>query len=165
MKLATNWFRKLSDHRRAQRLKSPLLVAFYWNGAAPKPHDVQDISSTGFYLLTQERWPPGTIITMTLQRTSSAPVKSGEENHISVRSKVIRADKDGVGFTFILQEPEINGPNSGPAGKKAINRFLDQLKSDRGHAMIENLEAVLKTKLSTRSGSAFPGEPYEETEG
>jgi hypothetical protein len=165
MKSATNWFRRLSDHRKAQRLKSPLLVAYYWNGAAPKSHEIQDISSTGFYLLTQERWHLGTIITMTLQRTSSAPMKSGEENHISVRSKVIRAGEDGVGFTFIPQEPEIDGPNSAPAGRKAINRFLDQLKSDRGHAIIENLEAVLKTRLSTRLGSAIPGEPYEETEG
>jgi hypothetical protein len=165
MKSATNWFRRLSDHRKAQRLKSPLLVAYYWNGAAPTSHEVQNISSTGFYLLTEERWHLGTIITMTLQRTSSAPVKSGEENHISVRSKVIRAGEDGVGFTFIPQEPEIDGLNSGPAGKKAINRFLDQLKSDRGHAIIENLEAVLKTRLSTRLGSAIPGEPYEETEG
>ena len=165
MKSATNWFRRLSDHRKAQRLKSPLLVAYYWNGAAPTSHEVQNISSTGFYLLTEERWHLGTIITMTLQRTSSAPIKSGEENHISVRSKVIRAGEDGVGFTFIPQEPEIDGLNSRPAGKKAINRFLDQLKSDRGHAIIENLEAVLKTRLSTRLGSAIPGEPYEETEG
>jgi len=165
MKSATNWFRRLSDHRKAQRLKSPLLVAYYWNGAAPTSHEVQNISSTGFYLLTEERWHLGTIITMTLQRTSSAPIKSGEENHISVRSKVIRAGEDGVGFTFIPQEPEIDGLNSRPAGKKAINRFLDQLKSDRGHAIMENLEAVLKTRLSTRLGSAIPGEPYEETEG
>jgi hypothetical protein len=165
MKSATNWFRRLSDHRKAQRLKSPLLVAYYWNGAAPTSHEVQNISSTGFYLLTEERWHLGTIITMTLQRTSSAPIKSGEENHISVRSKVIRAGEDGVGFTFIPQEPEIDGQNSAPAGRKAINRFLDQLKSDRGHAIIENLEAVLKTRLSTRSVSAIPGEPYEETEG
>jgi hypothetical protein len=165
MKSATNWFRRLSDHRKAQRLKSPLLVAYYWNGAAPMSHEVQNISSTGFYLSTEERWHLGTIITMTLQRTSSAPVKSGEENHISVRSKVIRAGEDGVGFTFIPQEPEIDSPNGAPAGKKAINRFLDQLKSDRGHAIIENLEAVLKTRLSTRLGSAIPGEPYEETKG
>lgn len=165
MKLATNWFRRLSDHRGAQRLKSPPLVAYYWNGAAPKSHEVQDISSTGFYLLTEERWHLGTIITMTLQRTSSVPMKSGEENHILVRTKVIRADNDGVGFIFIPQEPDTSGPNNGPVGKKAINRFLDQLKSDRGHAMIENLETVPKTKLSVRSGSAILGEPYEETEG
>jgi hypothetical protein len=53
-----------------------------------------------------------------------------------------------------------------PAGKKAINRFLDQLKSDRGHEIIEHFEAVLKTKLAIRnSQSPIAGEPYEKTEG
>ena len=71
MKSVTGWFKKRSsaEQRKAQRMKAPLLVAYYWDGAAPIAHQVQDISSTGFYLLTTERWLPGTMVTMTLQRT------------------------------------------------------------------------------------------------
>jgi hypothetical protein len=162
----TNWFGRLSEHRKAPRLKSPPLVAYYWNGAAPMSHEVQNISSVGFYLLTEERWHLGTIITMTLQRAASAPAKSGQENHIAVRSKVIRVGEDGVGFAFIPQEPETAHLTNVPAGKKAISRFLDQLKSDRGHEIVEYFETVLKNKLALRnSTSPIAGEPYEETKG
>jgi hypothetical protein len=165
MRSVTNWFKTLlsSEHRKAQRLKSPLLVAYYWDGSVPTAHEIQDISSTGFYLLTKERWYPGTILTMTLQRASGAHVKPGEENNISVLSKVVRLGNDGVGFDFMPLETEADGLKSRPAGKKAINRFVEQIKADRSHAVLEHFEAVLKSKLSRRnSGSAIPGEPWRE---
>jgi hypothetical protein len=167
-----NWFKKLSsyDHRKAPRLKLPLLVAYYWDGAAPAPHEVQNISSTGFYLLTEERWQPGTIVTMTLQRTSTAHGNPSAEQHIAVMAKVVRLGEDGVGFAFMPLELETDGLKSRPAGKKAIGKLLEHLKSDRGHAILEHIEAILKRKwMKQNSGSVIPGdrwrERYEETEG
>jgi len=89
MKSVTSWFKRLSvsDHRRAQRTKSPLLVAYYWDGAAPTSRTIQNISSTGFYVVTKERWLPGTMVTVTLQRTDMAHENSGTEPHISVAVK------------------------------------------------------------------------------
>lgn len=169
MKSVASWFKKLSstDHRKAQRMKAPLLVAYYWDGAPPMAHAIQDISSTGFYLLTGERWLPGTMVTMTLQRTDIVNGNSGTRSHIAVMSKVVRLDKNGVGFNFIPLEEGPESLNSRPAGKKALAQFLEQLKLDRGHAIIGNIEAMLKTKLQAQnSGSAIPWrEPYEETEG
>jgi hypothetical protein len=169
MTSVTSWLKRLSssEHRKAQRMKSPLLVAYYWDGSAPMSHEIQNISSTGFYLVTKERWLPGTMVTMTLQRTDMALGHPGTEAHIAVLSKVVRLDEDGVGFAFIPLEPQQGSLNSRPVGKKALIRFLDQLKLDRGRAMIGYIEAMLKTKLSGQnSGSAIPWrESYEETEG
>jgi PilZ domain len=169
MSSVTNWFKRLSssEHRKAQRMKAPLLVAFYWDGAAPSSHAIQNISSTGFYLVTKERWLPGTMVTMTLQRTDMAHGNSGTEPHISVLSKVVRLDEHGVGFAFILLEPHPADLTSRPAGKKDLTRFVEEVKLDRGHAIIGYIEAILKTKLSGQnSGSAIPWrERYEETEG
>jgi hypothetical protein len=169
MKSVTNWFKRLSysEQRKAQRMKSPLLVAYYWDGAAPMSHQIQNISSTGFYLPTQERWPLGTMVTMTLQRTDIALGHSGIEPHIAVLSKVVRLDKEGVGFAFIPLGPQEGALKSRPVGKKALIRFLEQLKLDRGHAVFGHIEAMPKTKLSGQnSGSAIPWrERYEETEG
>jgi hypothetical protein len=169
MKSVGNWFKKLlsSDHRKAQRMKSPLLVAYYWDGTAPMSHAIQNISSTGFYLVTKERWPLGTIVTMTLQRTDIALGHSGTEPHIAVLSKVVRLGEDGVGFAFVPLEAEAKALKSRPVGKKALIRFLEQVKLDRGHATIGHIEAMLKTKLSGQnSGSTIPWrERYEETEG
>jgi hypothetical protein len=169
MKSVTGWFKRISspEHRRAQRRKAPLLVAYYWDGAAPTSHTIQDISSYGFYLVTEERWLPGTMVTMTLQRTNMAHENSGTNPHISVLSKVVRLDEDGVGFAFIPIEPHPGDSKGGPVGKKDLISFLEALKLDQGHAIIGHIEAMLKTKLSGRnSGSAIPWrERYEETEG
>jgi hypothetical protein len=107
------------------------------------------------------------MVTMTLQRTDMARENAGTEPHISVLSKVVRLDEDGVGFAFIPLEPHPGDLKSKPVGKRALNRFVEQVKLDRGNAIIGYIEAMLKTKLSGKdSGSAIPWrERYEETEG
>ena len=169
MKSVTSWFKRLpaSDHRKAHRMKSPLLVAYYWDGSSPISHPIQNISSTGFYLSTKERWLPGTMVTMTLQRTDIAHANAGSEPHIPVLSKVIRLDEDGVGFAFVPLETHPGDLKSKPVDTKTLCRFLEQLKLDRGHVIIGYIEAMLKTKLSGQnSGSTFAWrERYEETEG
>jgi hypothetical protein len=136
MKTVTNsfWFKRLSstEQRKAQRMKSPLLVAYYWDGETPTSHAIQNISSTGFYLSTKERWHPGTMVMMTLQRTDIALGHSGTLSHIAVLSKVIRLDGDGVGFTFVPLDSHPGDLKSKPVDKKTLLRFLEQLKLDRG---------------------------------
>ena len=91
-----------SERRRAKRHPLPGLVAYYWTGGTPQAHQIGDISTTGFYLLTNERWVPETLIRMTLQR----PGTKGEnpEDAISVISKVVRWGPDGVGYEFVLTD-------------------------------------------------------------
>lgn len=105
-------------------------------------HEIRNISSTGFYLLTRERWHPGTVITMTLQRSdgTNEEESSNAEHYISVLSKVIRLGKDGVGLAFVPIEARSSDlakvPRHKPADKKTLDRFLEQLKSDQGHVII-----------------------------
>jgi hypothetical protein len=101
-----NWFEELmfKDHRRALRHAEPRLVAFYWDGQTPRPHSIRDISPTGLYLFTQQRWYPGTLVTMTLQRTEKDD--SGTRRSIAVQARVIRAGQDGVAFAFVSPHPQ-----------------------------------------------------------
>lgn len=90
-----------SDRRRAYRRYVPGMVAHYYTGGAPKPHDIADISMTGFYVLTQDRWMPDTMIQMTLQK----PCAKGERKQsISVLSKIVRRGTDGVAAEFVMAE-------------------------------------------------------------
>lgn len=136
-----SWFKKLSssDHRKAERLEAPLLVAYYWDGSVPTGHKVRNISSTGFYLVTTERWHPGTVITMTLQRTDIPDANSSSDGYITVLSKVIRLDEDGVAFVFVPIADRGSGGTDGrmrgAIDKKSIVRFMEYVKSDKGHAM------------------------------
>ncbi|HVJ07454.1 MAG TPA: PilZ domain-containing protein [Acidisarcina sp.] len=129
-----NWFQKLltPDRRRAERHQSPQLVAFYWNGTPPLGHDVRDISSTGLYLKTEDRWYPGTLVTMTLQQTGTPVV--GSEQAIAVDAKVVRFGEDGVGLAFVVAEKPTM-PNK--TDKKTLGKFLQHLQECKGQALIE----------------------------
>jgi nucleoid-associated protein YgaU len=90
-----------SDRRRAHRRYVPGMVAHYYTGGAPKPHEIADISMSGMYILTEDRWMPETMIQMTLQK----PCARGERKQsIMVLSRVVRRGSDGVATEFVMPE-------------------------------------------------------------
>src|SRR5579863_3173200 len=93
-----NWLS--SDRRRSHRQPLPGLVAYYWTGGTPRAYQISDISTSGFYVLTEERWFPGTLVLMTLQRTDSSGRNT--EDSIAVQSRVVRWGSDGLGLAFVL---------------------------------------------------------------
>jgi hypothetical protein len=101
------WFNKasLQERRSAERQGAPHLAAYYWNGAHALPHSVRDISSSGIYLLTEERWHPGTVLMLTLQKPVTNP-DDGSGRSIRVQAKVVRWGDNGVGLTFIFPGEE-----------------------------------------------------------
>jgi uncharacterized membrane protein (UPF0127 family) len=123
-----NWLS--SDRRRSHRQPLPGLVAYYWTGGTPRAYQISDISTSGFYVLTEERWFPGTLVLMTLQRTDSSGRNT--EDSIAVQSRVVRWGSDGLGLAFVLSRAIdlSNGEalrDSG-ADKKTLDRFLQRLK-------------------------------------
>jgi hypothetical protein len=89
-----------SEERRAVRLPMPGLVAYFFTGGSPRPHPIKDISVTGFYMCTDERWLPGTIVRVTLQMVDTSG--EGGRDTITVHSRVVRWGPDGGGFEFVL---------------------------------------------------------------
>jgi hypothetical protein len=122
-----NWLS--SDRRRSHRQPLPGLVAYYWTGSTPRAYQIADISSSGFYLLTEERWFPGTMILMTLQRTDSAG--KNIDDYVAVQSKVVRWGNDGLGLAFVVSMAV--DPDSGEAmrengtDRKTLEQFLERL--------------------------------------
>jgi uncharacterized membrane protein (UPF0127 family) len=121
------------DPRKAPREPSPGLAAYYWNGAAPQAHGIRDISSTGLYVVTEERWYPGTLVLMTLQRTDVG--EEIEERAIQVQSRAVRWGNDGVGLKFVLPDSREmrRGHNNvvDGADKKGLDRFLRKLRKGK----------------------------------
>ncbi len=97
-----NWFEDLMsrEQRRPQRHPLPRLVVYFWDGSTPAPHAIRDISTNGLFLLTAHRWYPGTLVTLTLQRTDKND--DGERPSMTVQAKAIRSDEEGVAFRFIV---------------------------------------------------------------
>jgi uncharacterized protein len=118
-----------TDRRRAIRHPVPGLVAYYWTGGAPQAYHVGDISDTGIFLLTEERWFPGTMILMTLQMTDQGG--NNEGNAIAVQTRVVRWDKNGVGLAFVPSRSGGSGEaafSDNGASKKVIERFIKSVR-------------------------------------
>jgi hypothetical protein len=130
------------DRRKTDRQPAPELSAFYWTGAAPAQHAIRDISPTGLYLLTEERWYPGTLIMMTLQKTNTA--EGSSERSIAVQSKAVRWGPDGVGLQFILMDAK--DPRRGQTvlkegvDRKSLERFLQGFSAESGRAVVDGVE-------------------------
>jgi Flp pilus assembly protein TadG len=139
------WFKSRSqERRRAERKDVPEVVAHYWDGGAPAAHTIRDLSECGLYVVTEQRWYPGTIVTMTLQRKDS--FEGEADRSITVKSKVVRAGEDGVALVFVPEENGMkhaaNGASNGnghfvTAGKKAISKWLQRLRDGSGQSLVE----------------------------
>jgi hypothetical protein len=104
---------------------APHLAAYYWNGSQPAPHSVRDISSSGIYLLTEDRWHRGTLLMLTLQKPVTA-ADTRSSRSIRVQSKVIRSATDGVGFAFVFPrtaDPRNSGASFQEADQNALIAF------------------------------------------
>ena len=94
------------------------LAAYYWSGAAPVPRAVRDVSVLGTFILTSDKWYPGTIINLTLQRGSQV---AGNDAALPLRSRVTAQGPDGVRVQFLyLNRRE----------REAARKFLHKVRSE-----------------------------------
>jgi hypothetical protein len=116
------------DPRKAPREPAPGLAAYYWTGGAPQAHEVKDISASGLYVVTEERWYPGTLVLMTLQNSDAG--EEVKERTICVHSRAVRWGKDGVGLQFVLQNEADSGAMAA-ADRRTLDKFLTRLRKNR----------------------------------
>jgi hypothetical protein len=125
------WFDKplARERRRAERWASPELAVYYWTGATPREHPVGDISSSGVYVVTEERWSPGAMVLLTLQRGDLS--QTDPDRWIAVQSKVTRWGSDGVGLTFVLPGTRNHrgwaSDMENATDRKKLDKFLSKL--------------------------------------
>jgi Flp pilus assembly protein TadG len=106
-----------AEPRRAPRVFEPKVVVYYWDGSVPAAaHQLRDISLTGAYLYTSERWYPGTIVRLLLQERTppiggdsigepAAGTAPGAAS-TSVPARVVRHGSDGVAVEFLFRSSE-----------------------------------------------------------
>ncbi|HUN84251.1 MAG TPA: hypothetical protein VMU48_07720 [Terracidiphilus sp.] len=88
------------QQRRAPRISDPGLVGYFFSAGHAEPHKITNFSVMGFYMETEERWLPGTVIRVTLQMMDSDGSEPGDT--ITVHARVVNWDERGGGFEFVL---------------------------------------------------------------
>lgn len=97
----------LSERRKDKRVPARELTATYWTDVEQKQARVKNLSPTGIYLLTDERWVAGTELVLTVQRDGRSQKDS--EYPLRIRARVVRLGDDGAGLTFVHEHIDTAG--------------------------------------------------------
>jgi hypothetical protein len=102
-----NWIQRLGhpEKPRAERRIPSGLIAWQSNNPTAHPSAIKNISSTGLYLLTEERWPVDQLIPLTIELKGLPQTRAPEnraDDRIPVQARVARHGEDGVGLAFVL---------------------------------------------------------------
>lgn len=156
--------RVFPDQRKQQRQPLPPLVGYLGATNASKPYDLGDISLSGFCLLTNERWIPGTEMPVTLRRMNLLPEE--ELDCFTVQATVVRSGENGVGFSIVLSEEESNAAYGNSLRVRWVTRaemeqFLHRLKGQPGVKGISVEGPAESSRAPARAGgklkAAFEG--------
>ncbi|MGB6191521.1 MAG: PilZ domain-containing protein [Terracidiphilus sp.] len=91
-----------TDRRKGSRIPIPNLVAYDTTTGVAQSFEVGDISATGMFLITEERWPPGSMLSLSIQR--EGPQESGTERRFQLQAWAVRLAQNGVGLSFVMPE-------------------------------------------------------------
>ncbi len=90
------------ERRRDGRVGVSYLEASYWTGVEQKRVRVKDVSPTGVYVVTDDRWLPGTNILLTLQNAQKRSLFDDVARpEVRMAARTVRTGEDGVGLTFV----------------------------------------------------------------
>jgi len=95
---------RLPDQRWSSGKNARYLCAHYRHRGSMAANRIRDISESGLYLVTDERWPVGTRVTMTLELKNAQ--KSATANPILVHLKVTRWGPDGLALEFVSPQQD-----------------------------------------------------------
>jgi hypothetical protein len=113
-----------TDRRKTPRKLVDNLTASFWTGGFPTVDTVRDVSLSGLFVITAERWYPGTLLRMTL--TIANDIEEAFERSICVCAEVIRWGNDGVGLRFAVDDGRMKGQGKNLPAEGANRRQLDE---------------------------------------
>jgi hypothetical protein len=99
MAVGKGWLERLLACDRADRRAASHFAAYRLKGSGIQQTPVQDISATGAYLATDERFPVGTVLSFTMQH--EGPLVLSAARRITTLARVSRVDENGYGIEFI----------------------------------------------------------------
>lgn len=88
------------EQPRAERWPATGLSALYGIDSASKPAGIKDVSASGVYLLTDERFPANQTVALILRLVGQP--ENNSELQISVQTRAAWQGEDGVALEFIL---------------------------------------------------------------
>ena len=144
------------DQRKSERHLEPPLVGYLGMAHSSRPYELGDVCLSGFCLLTDERWEPGTEMPITLRRTNLP--EGHDPECFTVQATVLRCDANRVGFSIVLSEEDSQSAYGNPLRMRWITRlemenFLQRMKEQSlGEASYAPEESSVGTTVGGNAG-------------
>ncbi len=127
------------------------LLAIYTNGGHPQMCELRDVTPAGAFLTTEERWYPGTLVSMSLlhprdedqvlAQDADLTELTAKSDSVRMRARVVREESDGVAVEFVYlnrRERKIFDQFLSAAGNGGImKRFRWFRAGSSGQALVE----------------------------
>lgn len=132
-----NWLERFltPEADRAERREPDQFFAYRWADTAMKSEPVRDISSTGVYVVTPDRWPVGSVLALTMQK--QGPLEVSPERRITALARVARIGSHGVGFSFIVPQDD-----NERIWKSILDSFVQQMLAKDMAGLVRMAQAV-----------------------
>ena len=88
----------IAERRKDDRMDANGLTVSCATGSVQKKVRIGNISPTGLYLLTEDRWQPGTTIVLTLGEKSI--FEESSRSQVNLWTRCVRVDDNGAGLAF-----------------------------------------------------------------
>ncbi len=150
----------LPERRSIIRLLVQGLIACTGNGDEKKQYEVRDVSPTGLYLRTPERWHPGAVVSLVLERKDAT--EQQREKRVRVDLTAVRYDDEGVGFEWLwpagVKFEAWNRVHTKRSDETDSDYFLRELRLTRALAFVrticpaamEEMKLALQKRLSNK---------------
>ncbi len=120
---------------RADRRPAEEFAAYWWDGAGVQEDAVRDVSSTGVFVLSRQRWERGDVVWLTLQRKGA--VELLPERRMTMQGKAMRVVADGAGFLFVS-----TADAEARAWETVVERVLEIIAVHEMEGLVKAVDAI-----------------------
>jgi len=118
------------ENRKSARVFLPWVAAYTFNGDSATPTSVRNVSMTGMYVLTSQRWYIGSVIQVTLTDWRMP----SPERSVTLNAMAVRWGDDGVGLRFIFPKARRSANKDVPlvdVTPQQLKEFLQRFKKGK----------------------------------
>jgi hypothetical protein len=120
---------------RADRRPADEFAAYWWDGAGVREDAVRDVSSTGVFVRSRQRWERGDVVWLTLQRKGA--VELLPERRMTMQGKAMRLEADGAGFLFVS-----TADAEARAWETVVERVLEMIAVHEMEGLVKAVAAI-----------------------
>ena len=139
----------LPENRLSARLVQQGIVAYHRPNDPSTVMQVRDVSSTGFYLRTKNRWQPGHVVTLRLERSGAR--EDEFQSRVNIQAVAVRCDAEGVGLKWVFPDGVKFEPwdrlHTKRSDESDLQYFIRELRLVKAQGFLQRISPLAKSEI------------------